>query len=225
VVEACDRRHVTNPELTEAIATLRGWNGQMEKDLAAPMVVSLVYQRLRREVANVASPGKGGVYDIQMAPSVLQQIVESGGNGWFKDLDQTLIRCLSDGVVEGARSQGGSVRRWRYGRYNELTIRHPIGNNIPVFGRFFNIGPVEMSGSSTTVKQTTRRLGPSMRFVADLSNWDQSLHNLTIGESGQILSSHYKDQWNAYYSGASFPMQFDKVTVKSTLICTPLPEP
>jgi penicillin amidase len=225
VVEACDRRHVTNPDLTEAIAALRGWNGQMEKDLAAPMVVSLVYQHLRREVANVASPGKGGVYDIQMAPSVLQKIVESGGNGWFKDLDQTLVRCLSDGVAEGARSQGGSVRRWRYGRYNELTIRHPIGNNIPVFGRFFNIGPIEMSGSSTTVKQTTRRLGPSMRFVADLSNWDQSLHNLTIGESGQILSSHYKDQWNSYYSGTSFPMQFDKVDAKATLICTPLTEP
>jgi penicillin G amidase len=217
VVLACDRRHVTNPELIDAIAVLRAWNGQMEKDLAAPMVVSLVYQHLRREVANVASPGKGDIYDMQAAPAVLQQIVESGAGGWFKDLDETLVRCLSDGVAEGSRSQGANVSRWRYGRYNELTIKHPIGNEIPVLGRFFNIGPIEMSGSSTTVKQTTRRLGPSMRFVADLSNWDQSLHNLTIGESGQILSSHYKDQWDAYYAGTSFPMQFDHVDAKSTL--------
>jgi penicillin G amidase len=217
VVLACGRRHVTNPELIDAIAVLRAWNGQMEKDLAAPMVVSLVYQHLRREVANVASPGKGGIYDMQAAPAVLQQIVESGAGGWFKDLDETLVRCLSDGVAEGSRSQGANVSHWRYGRYNELTIKHRIGNEIPVVGRFFNIGPVEMSGSSTTVKQTTRRLGPSMRFVADLSNWDQSLHNLTIGESGQILSSHYKDQWDAYYAGTSFPMQFDHVDAKATL--------
>ena len=217
VVLACGRRHVTNPELIDAIAVLRAWNGQMEKDLAAPMVVSLVYQHLRREAANVASPGKGDIYDMQAAPAVLQQIVESGAGGWFKDLDETLVRCLSDGVAEGSRSQGANVSRWRYGRYNELTIKHPIGNEIPVLGRFFNIGPIEMSGSSTTVKQTTRRLGPSMRFVADLSNWDQSLHNLTIGESGQILSSHYKDQWDAYYAGTSFPMQFDHVDAKSTL--------
>jgi penicillin amidase len=149
--------------------------------------------------------------------AVLQQIVESGAAGWFKDLDQTLVRCLSDAVAEGSRSQGANVSRWRYGHYNELTIKHPIGNEIPVVGRFFNIGPVEMSGSSTTVKQTTRRLGPSMRFVADLSSWDQSLHNLTIGESGQILSSHYKDQWDAYYAGTSFPMQFDHVDAKATL--------
>jgi penicillin amidase len=218
VVEACDHRHVTNPELKDAIVTLRGWSGQMEKDLAAPMVISLVFQYLRRAVADVASPGRGGLYDLQIAPAVLQQILESCGAGWFKDLDQTLVRCLSDAVADGSRSQGANVSRWRYGRFNELTIVHPIGNQIPLVGRFFNIGPIGMSGSATTVKQTTRRLGPSMRFVADLSNWDHSLHNLTIGESGQILSSHYKDQWNAYYSGTSFPMQFDKVDVKSTLM-------
>ncbi len=47
--------------------------------------------------------------------------------------------------------------------------------------RYFNIGPVEMSGSSTTIKQTSVTLGPSMRFVADLANWDGSLNNIDIG--------------------------------------------
>ena len=57
-----------------------------------------------------------------------------------------------------------------------------------------------------------------MRFVADLSDWDKSLNNLTIGESGEILSSHYKDQWDAYYAGRSFPMQFQKIDAKDTLV-------
>jgi len=208
---------VVNADLTDAIALLRSWNGQMDKDLAAPLVITLVYQHLRREVANRAAPGKGDIYDVLMAPDVVQRVVESGAAGWFDDLDQTLVRCLTDAFAEGAKSLGNNVRHWRYGRYNELTIRHPVGNEIPLVGRFFNIGPVQMSGSPTTVKQTTRRLGPSMRFIADFSNWEQSLHNLTIGESGQILSSHYKDQWDAYYVGSSFPMQFEKVDAKSTL--------
>jgi penicillin amidase len=78
-----------------------------------------------------------------------------------------------------------------------------------------------MSGSSTSIKQTTLVLGPSMRFVADFSDWDHSLNNLTIGESGQFLSSHYKDQWDAYYTGRSFPMQFQRVDAKSTLDIQP----
>ena len=60
-----------------------------------------------------------------------------------------------------------------------------------------------------------------MRFVADLSDWEKSLNNLTVGESGQILSAHYKDQWGAYYVGRSFPMQFHKIKVKQTLTVNP----
>ncbi len=78
-----------------------------------------------------------------------------------------------------------------------------------------------MSGSSTTVKQTTAKIGPSMRFVADLADWERSLNNITIGESGQALSSHYKDQWEAYWSARSFPMQFEKVEGKATLTVRP----
>ena len=29
--------------------------------------------------------------------------------------------------------------------------------------------------------------------------------NLATGESGHVLSKHYKDQWGAYYGGTSFP--------------------
>ena len=113
------------------------------------------------------------------------------------------------------------MARWDYGRYNLLTIKHPVGSQLPVVGTYFNIGPVEMSGSSTTIKQTSVVLGPSMRFIADLANWDGSLNNIDIGQSGQILSRHYKDQWDAYYVGRSFPMQFEKVEVKDTLVVVP----
>jgi penicillin amidase len=74
-----------------------------------------------------------------------------------------------------------------------------------------------MSGSSSSVKQTTQRLGPSMRMTADLADWEKSLLNVTTGQSGQVLSSHYRDEWNDYYWGRSYPMQFGNVQDKSTL--------
>jgi hypothetical protein len=78
-----------------------------------------------------------------------------------------------------------------------------------------------MSGSSTSVKQTTRFLGPSMRFVADVSDWEQSLNNITIGESGHRLSGHYKDQWDPYYYARGIPMQYTRVQGKGTVTVDP----
>ena len=101
--------------------------------------------------------------------------------------------------------QGSKISRWDYGQFNELRIVHPVLGQLPLIGKYFNIGPVPMSGSSTTIKQTTRRLGPSMRMVVDLSDLDHSMQNITIGESGQALSRHYKDQWSAYYGATKLP--------------------
>jgi acyl-homoserine lactone acylase PvdQ len=43
-----------------------------------------------------------------------------------------------------------------------------------------------------------------------------------VGQSGQPLSSHYKDQWDGYYHGRSYPMQFRNVQAKSTLELRPV---
>ena len=217
VVAAYDKTKANNPALNGAVELLRVWNGQMDKDLAAPLVASMIFQQLRKSIADRASPKKGSTYTYQIAPAVIEQLLRERPGNWFADWDQLLMKAFADGVQDGAKIQGSNPKVWKYGSYNELTIAQPIESHIPVIGTYFNIGPVPMSGSSTTVKQTTQRLGPSMRFVADLSNWDASLNNITIGESGHFLSGHYKDQWDAYYVGRSFPMQFEKVDEKQVL--------
>ena len=60
-----------------------------------------------------------------------------------------------------------------------------------------------------------------MRMIVDLADLDDSLENITIGESGQPLSWHYRDQWNAYYGATSFPMQFNNVDAKQVLTVNP----
>jgi penicillin amidase len=221
IVAAYDRKKPAKPELAGAVTLLRSWNGQMEKQTPAPLVITLAYDQLRTAAVHAAWPAAPDIYRPYMAPAAIQRILESGGRGFFPDEDDALLQALAGALEEGRKTQGSNLARWDYGRFNLLTIKHPVGSQLPVVGPYFNIGPVEMSGSSTTVKQTSVSLGPSMRFIADLGNWDGSLNNVDIGESGQILSRHYKDQWDAYYAGRSFPMQFEKVDGKNTLLVTP----
>ncbi|HVX66657.1 MAG TPA: penicillin acylase family protein [Bryobacteraceae bacterium] len=230
LVAAYKRRGVRGPEVDQAVEALRTWDGRMEQGRAAPLIFTLAYQHLRAAVADRASPGHGLLYQdssvfnaaYQLAPAALEDLLRRRAPGWFPDWDQALLRALVDGVDEGRRMQGRNISKWDYGRYIELSLPHPVVGRVPLLGRYFNIGPVAQSGSPLTVKQTTRRLGPSMRTTVDLGDLERSSMNLLIGESGQALSSHYKDQWKAYASGQSFPMQFQHVEAKGTLTLEPL---
>ena len=148
---------------------------------------------------------------------VVERLLRECPASWFADYDNMLLRALADAMEEGRRMMGRDPKRWRYGDYLRVAINNPILHEAPFVGRYFDIGPVPMSGSTTTVKQTTRTLAPSMRMNADLGDWERSLLNIPIGQSGQILSSHYKDQWADYYAARSYSMQFGKVEAKSTL--------
>ena len=228
VVAAYDKRGSKNPALDPSVALLRAWDGRMDKDQGAPFLSTLVYQHLRNSVAESASPGKGQLYEYAMGPAVIGKLLRERPEGWFRDYDATLLRSLVDAVDEAKRIQGASTARWKYGAYLRLEIDHPVLHSamqrIPGIGHFldvFEIGPLPMSGSSTTVKQTTRALAPSMRMNADLGDWDRSLLNVQVGQSGQPFSSHYKDEWDSYYNGRSYTMQFGKVEVKSRLELRP----
>src|SRR5579871_1549155 len=233
IVAAYRKRNASNPGLDPAVAMLSEWNGQMQADQAAPFLIMLAYQHLRSSVAERAAPVKGGTYEFSMSPVVLEQLLRDRPAGWFDDYDSLLLRTLADAVEEGTRIQGRDLRHWKYGAWMRVTINHPILHPgldpllryVPLVGpwimSYFDVGTVPMSGSSTTVKQTTRTLAPSMRMDADLSDWDRSLLNVQIGQSGVPFTAHYKDEWLDYYNGRSFPMQFREVVADSTLVFRP----
>lgn len=225
VAKAYEKHGAVSPLFTDTIAMLRKWDGQMDRDRPEPLVVHLTYQYVRKAAAERASPGSGPAYDlenVQLATAAVERLLKERPAGWFGDYDQLLLRCFADAMDEAQRMQGSDPNHWRWGKYMVLEVTHPIGNRIPVVGQYFNVGPVPMSGGATTVKQTTRKLGPSERMDASLGNWDDSLMELPIGESGHFASSHYKDEWDAYYAGRSFPMQFGKVDAKSSVEFVPV---
>ena len=131
------------------------------------------------------------------------------------------MQQLSAALNTGRARLGSPVSKWKWGRLLTWNLQHPVGRELPIVNRFFDIGPVPMSGCGTCVKQTTGTLGPSERMVVDLGNLDESVQNITLGESGNVASSHYKDEWPAYYRGKSFPMEFNHIDAKDVLTIKP----
>jgi penicillin amidase len=225
IVAAYGRRGGSYSDLAPSVDLLRNWNGQMLAGRAEPLVATLAYEHFRKAVAERASPGKGLAYGPQIAPAAVERILREKPKDWFPDYDQFLLLNLRDAIEEGRRMQGRNVAKWDYGRYNALFLGNPVVGKLPLVGDYFNVGPVALSGSRETVNQVLRNedgmLGPSMRMSIDLSKFDASLLNLTLGESGQVLSWHYKDQWEAYLAGRGLPAPFNKFEPKGTLTFLP----
>jgi penicillin amidase len=208
---AAARRKDLAAAAREALELLAGWNGQMSRDGAAPLAAALLYQHVRRGIVERACEKEAALYRSFMEAGVVEKLVRGRAPDWFNDWDAFLLGALNDAVEEGRRMQGRRIGRWKYGAWNRIPMAHPVFGRVRVLSSWFSMGNVAMSGHSTTVKQTTRRLGPSMRFVADLSNWDNSLLNLTTGQSGHRLSGHYRDQWESYVHGSGFRLPYNNI--------------
>jgi penicillin amidase len=224
-VAAFDRGAKGWEDLRAAVELLRKWDGQMRAGEAAPLVATLLYRHLRTGIGNAASPGNGLSYRSTGAAAVVEQLLRTRPAGWFRDYDEFVLTSLRAAIQEGRRMQGDNLSRWDYGKLLTLRLEHPVVGRLPWIGRYFALGPVELAGSPDTVNQVGGEevfIGPSMRMVVDLGNLDGSLMNLPIGESGQLFSRHYKDQWKAYLAGRSYPAAFTKIEAAETL--TVLPE-
>ena len=208
MVAAYDKRQAHVPDLEGGIELLRKWDGQMDKDAAAPLLADLLFHYFRTAVAERASPGNGAAWDIQISSAVVETLLRQRPAGWFRDYDETLMRAFVDALGEGRRMQGPDVKKWRWGNYLNVNVDNPVVHRVPYIGKYFDIVGTPMSGSGTSVKQTSKKLGPSMRMTADLADWNRSLMNVQIGQSGQVLSSHYRDEWLDWYYARTEPMEW-----------------
>ena len=218
---AVRRRGDPNEAARAGAELLARWDGQMRADSAAAMLAHLLYQHIRRAIGERASPKHGGGWRTFLAPGVVARIVGERSREWFDDFDLLLANALADAVEEGRRMQGRRMDKWRYGLANRVSLEHPVMGRIPWFGRYFNFGPAEMDGGATTVRAVTEAYGPSMRFVADLSNLDESLVVIPTGVSGHRFSGHYGDQWQTYLNGGAFRLEFTRVEARRTLRLLP----
>jgi penicillin amidase len=217
--------------LQAALKVLGEWNGQMEGREPAPAITQLLSNQLQLALLRILLPKEAAFQEEvpRPRPEVVQTLLEERPQGWVpnNDWDSWVISAFTAALNEGRARLGSGVAKWRWGQLLYWTFEHPVVKNIPPVGWFFNItyqrnpGPFEMSGSGTTVKQTTKFLGPSERMVVDLGDLDRSVQNLMLGESGSVSSSHFEDEWPAYYYGKSFPMQFNHVDAKDILHVKP----
>ena len=161
----------------------------------------------------------------------LQRILTDRPSKWlsatYKNYDE-LLAAAADRAVSKLAEQSKSERSedWAWEKFNSLDMFHPLGRE-GLLKIFLSITDKPQSGTLYSVRAPTKTHGPSMRFVANPSNWDESILLITAGQSGQLGSSHYSDQFSFWYEGkpifAPFSEAAEVGATKHTLTLKPSP--
>jgi penicillin amidase len=201
------------------IARLAGWDGRAQ---AGSVETSFVEYTRRALLRNLLQPYLGeetALYDWRDAV-FLEKVLGERPARWlptgFRSYDELLAASADQAVERLTRdTQSPETGAWRWGRLNALRIVHPLGRS-GWRQRLLSIGPLEQRGTVYTVKAAQPSHGPAMRFVADLSNLDNSLINITLGESGQYGSAHYLDEFSAWFEGQGIAAPFSNAAEEKT---------
>jgi len=232
IVDAIDHAGNPSPQARKAANILRQWNGQMSAESAAPTIASETRDELKRLLlesklgtANDDSQLSWKSYKWMQETVWLENVLTTQPARWlpqnFSNYNE-LILAATEHALKKAPQQLGS---WRWGSQNSLTIQNPILGQVPILRRWSGTGTNPQSGSVYTVKAVGHAHGPSERFTADISNWDMSTLNTVTGQSGNFLSPYYMDQWQAWYTGYTFALQFSRTAVVNSAAHRLLLEP
>ncbi len=211
-----------SPAAAAAMDELRAWDRVMRPDGRAPLLFAAWYRELSRLIqADELGPLFSVFWGVR--PEFMEEILKRRPV-WCDDLATQAVetcaeqasRALELALADLARRYGPDQADWRWGEAHPALMAHAILGEQPLLGRLFNI-EVASGGGDTTVNvghfvpRNEQHPFASVhaagyRGLYDLADLDRSRWIAATGQSGNPLSSHYRDLTRLWARGETVPM-------------------
>ncbi|HVO58715.1 MAG TPA: penicillin acylase family protein [Dongiaceae bacterium] len=192
-------------ERTKKLVTLaKDWNGIADEDSSVVSFLEATRRAALRAVLRTVAGDQPELYQWR-STTFLQWVLTDRPKEWlpkeYKDYDQLLVGAADEAVKHLEKESGSAkVEDWAWKRFDSLEMLHPLGRE-GWLKRLFSISGKPQGGTGFSPRAATRFHGPAMRIVSNIGDWDHSLMVLPAGQSGQLGSSHYSDQFRYWYEG------------------------
>ncbi len=222
--------HVTPRGRLERLALdeLRRWDGRISADSPA----AAIYEVFRNELIRARHSGLVG----DLLPALLgvgaHPLAAPLNSHYFLQTrrvvafvesspdDPAIAHAFHATVAWLSRRLGPNVSKWQWGRLHQLHLEHALALRKPL-GLVFSVPAFGWGGDLETVRAggtwpaSFQASGPisAYRFIADCSDWDNSLSCIPGGQSGHRGSPHYADQVETWRRVAYHPLSFTRPAI------------
>ncbi|MHA1951249.1 MAG: penicillin acylase family protein [Candidatus Thorarchaeota archaeon] len=201
IVDAWDAAGDGNTMIAAAVDLLRTWEYDMEPELEAPTVWMYLLEELHYEIFDEIRSASTSLR-LSFFP-VLEDFIVSGNTYYLDDhttgpvetRDEIIVRALVS-AIEELTLEWADEPNWEYGNRHVIEIDH--------LGDFTSIGgddsPLRGQLTINVAGGWRPGSGPSTRLIADLGAIDMSYMAYPGGQSGNIFSPHFSDNFDIWYS-------------------------
>ncbi len=227
-------RHKGDAPWDEVAREMAGFDGRLEPESRAAALAILTFRAVGARVIlpRVARMPLGRPLARRVA--AIHKLILERPASWVppadKDWDGVLLGAWRAAGEEIAEALGTDRARWSWGALNVMTVQHPLARAASVLGPLLSPPAARMGGANTTpnvlgITPTGAVEGPSMRFIANLADPDDTRLVNFMGQSGHAASAHYADQFEAWRAVETRRLAFTAEAVRrearNTLILRP----
>ncbi len=217
-----------------ALQLLANWDASMSAERAEPLILWAWWREFSRAIyGDELGEALRGNWQAraQFLTAVLTD--RDGQARWCDDVrtsavescDAVLAAALDAALADLKQRYGSDVMMWRWGRAHEARHEHRPFGRVPWLARWFDIS-VPSPGDAYTVNVGRNRMedearpyanthAASLRAIYDLSNLDNSLYIHSGGQSGNLLSAHYRSFSAAWARGDYIPMLTERRKIEA----------
>lgn len=216
-------------KLAQQLDAFDRWDGRDNAESTVAPIVAQMRLAFRTRILNAALGDElVKIYQWGNFDTTIDRLVAEQPKDWlpkeFMSYADLLRACYDDARKALTKSLGQDESKWTWGDMTKVNFRHPLAA-APLIGLQFTIPPIPQNGSGGLAATVNVGANVSMRLIADASNWDNTQHGITLGESGTPNTPHWNDQladWRAV-TPRTFPFSEAAVAkaTRETLVLEP----
>ncbi len=197
----------------QALPLIQAWDGQSAID----SVGASIYQAWMKYIGREAMIDELGERDFLRFARLADYrhfykwLMVNPDSDWWDDVRTPDVKETRSDIIQRAYSLaiasldekfGDNLEHWWWGRLHAVEFQHFLGKVKPL-DSLFNVGPYMAPGGTHEVNAISYprhedtfapNVGPATRRLIDMADPGESWGILPTGESGHLLSPHYRDQ-------------------------------
>jgi len=212
------------------VGDLESWDGQMTADSRVALIVAQMRTAFRQRFINAALGPLASGYFWPETDVLIDRVIAEQPREWlpkeFASYADLLKASYEDARQALTKSLGADETKWMWGGQAKARFNHPLAQ-VPFIGTPYVIEAFPQNGTGGSGATVNVGSSVSMRFIADVTDWDKSQNGIPLGESGMPNNPHWKDQLDDWRKVTPRPFPFSKAAIESatkeTLTLTPKP--